>query len=244
MPSVTKFDGTVVEYVEVHDEPIHRRQFDNEYCWIYIAGFRPGETSLWHRHSEDTLYVSLNSVAALNRPTDKEPFVHHASHGDLWWSMCKLRPFVHQVCLLPENLRPSQFYAMEILRPPPVGARSPLSHKSYDLQLSHSRPGLARVYKLRLSPGESTGKHTWGFYGVVISMSDGSVVDNDEAGCDDGNPFKDGNMCKLGSWRWVEGPLTFSIHNVGTTVYEAIVVEWLLTSVVNLKGEGPLNGKL
>lgn len=72
MPKTTTFDGTEVEYVEVHDEPIHRRQFSNEYVYVYIAGIRPGETSLWHRHSENTLYVCVeHGAAALNRPTDK-----------------------------------------------------------------------------------------------------------------------------------------------------------------------------
>lgn len=72
MPRTKIFDGSEVDYVEVHDEPIHRRQFNNDFCWIYIAGFQPGETSLWHRHSENTLYVCVkNACAALNRPTDK-----------------------------------------------------------------------------------------------------------------------------------------------------------------------------
>lgn len=40
MPKTTTFDGKQVEYVEVHDEPIHRRQFSNEYVYVYIAGIR------------------------------------------------------------------------------------------------------------------------------------------------------------------------------------------------------------
>ena len=37
---ITTFDGKQVEYVEVHDEPIHRRQFSNKYVYVYIAGIR------------------------------------------------------------------------------------------------------------------------------------------------------------------------------------------------------------
>lgn len=40
MPKIVAFDGKEVEYVEVHDEPIHRRQFSNDYVYIYIAGIR------------------------------------------------------------------------------------------------------------------------------------------------------------------------------------------------------------
>lgn len=40
MPKIAAFDGKLVEYVEVHDEPVHRRQFSNDHVYIYIAGFR------------------------------------------------------------------------------------------------------------------------------------------------------------------------------------------------------------
>lgn len=40
MPRTKTFDGKEVEYIEVHDEPIHRRQFSNEYVYVYIAGIR------------------------------------------------------------------------------------------------------------------------------------------------------------------------------------------------------------
>lgn len=38
--TIKVFDGTEVEYVEVRDEPIHRHQFNNEYVYVYIVGFR------------------------------------------------------------------------------------------------------------------------------------------------------------------------------------------------------------
>jgi hypothetical protein len=81
----------------VHDEPNHKHQFDNEYVWSYIAGFQPGETCKWHRHSEDSFYVALTGGQALNRPSDKEEFVHTMHQGDKWWSLYKNKPFVHQV---------------------------------------------------------------------------------------------------------------------------------------------------
>lgn len=41
-------------------------------CCDVHAPDRPGETSLWHRHSENTLYLCVgHAAAALNRPTDK-----------------------------------------------------------------------------------------------------------------------------------------------------------------------------
>ncbi|CAM9837412.1 unnamed protein product [Scytosiphon promiscuus] len=229
MPTITTFDGKEVEYVEVHDEPIHRRQFENDYVYIYIAGIRPGETSLWHRHSQNTFYVCVeHAAAALNRPSDKEPFLHHASPGDVWWAMSKSAPYVHQVCLPPENKHTSHFFAMEILRPPPVSATRALEHRCYNLRREDSRPGLARVYHFRLRPGESTGPHAWGFCGVVLCLSDGGGRVEAEGGNDGSDRvFGGGELSKVGGWKWVDGPVEVNARNGGSGVYEAYVVEWL-----------------
>jgi hypothetical protein len=44
-------------YVEVTDEPMHKEIFRNENFRIYVALIPPGEPTLYHRHSEDTLYI-------------------------------------------------------------------------------------------------------------------------------------------------------------------------------------------
>ena len=160
------------------------------------------------------------------------PYVHHASPGDLWWSMSKNAPFVHQVCLLPENTNSSQFFAMEILKPPPVVSNSPLMHRSYKLRKDFSRAGLARVYEFKVEPGESTGPHSWDFYGVVVCLSDGggkidAVGDSDSDVQGRRGPFEDGVLSRVGGWKWVEGPVDVDVRNAGERPYEAIVVEWL-----------------
>lgn len=157
------------------------------------------------------------------------PFVHHASPGDLWWAMSKTAPYVHQVCLLPENTHTSHFFAMEILKPPPVLARGALEHPCYTLRPEDSRPGLARVYNFALRAGESTGFHTWDFCGMVLCLS---CSDIEAAGGGGGpedrdNPFAGGELSRVGGWKWVEGPVPVTVTNNGDHTYEAIVVEWL-----------------
>lgn len=88
MPKTTVFGGKEVDFVEVHEEPLHRRQFSNDYCWVYIAGIGPGETSLWHRHSANTFYVCVqHACAALNRPSDKV----QSSHTSLPEHSCRCK---------------------------------------------------------------------------------------------------------------------------------------------------------
>ena len=45
-------------YVAVRDEPRHRRRFENEFVRVYDVLVPPGDTTLYHHHSEDTFSVS------------------------------------------------------------------------------------------------------------------------------------------------------------------------------------------
>lgn len=151
--------------------------------------------------------------------------MHHASPGDLWWAMSKSAPYVHQVCLLPENTHTSHFFAMEILKPPPVLASRTLDHRCYNLRREDSRAGLARVYDFKLQIGESTGVHTWDFSGVVLCLSDGGGGLEGDSG--DGGVFGGGELSRVGGWKWVDGPVSVNARNAGDGVYEAVVVEWV-----------------
>jgi hypothetical protein len=48
------------EYVEVADEPLHKQLYANAYFRAYVASLAPGQATLYHRHSENTLYLVLN----------------------------------------------------------------------------------------------------------------------------------------------------------------------------------------
>ena len=46
-------------YVSVRDEPLHRHRFENTFARVYDVYIAPGEQTLYHEHTEDTLYVSV-----------------------------------------------------------------------------------------------------------------------------------------------------------------------------------------
>ena len=46
-------------FVEVNDEPLHREVYKNDHIRIYRAILKPGDSTDFHRHSKNTLYVSL-----------------------------------------------------------------------------------------------------------------------------------------------------------------------------------------
>lgn len=163
--------------------------------------------------------------------------MHHASPGDLWWAMSKSTPYVHQVCLLPENTHPSIFFAMEILRPPPpeLTQAGALEHTCYRLRREDSRAGIARVYDLKLEPGQSTGWHSLGFMGVILCLAigEGKGIVSAGGGAPSGergaplDPFEDGSLSRVGGWKWIEGAEGVNARNDSDGAYEAVVVEWL-----------------
>ena len=44
-------------YVAVRDEPRHRRRFEDDHVRVYDVLIPPGDTTLYHHHTEDTFYV-------------------------------------------------------------------------------------------------------------------------------------------------------------------------------------------
>lgn len=228
MPSVKLYDGREVDYIEVYEEPNHRKQFQNQYLYAYIAGFNPGETCQWHRHSKNTFYTALSTGKLINRPTNKEEYLHTIQQGDKWWNLAKQEPFVHQVCMLKECDQQGAFFGFEVTKPPPIGSSKPLPEPVYKPSSEYSKD-YARIYDMTLAPGQSTGQHSWSFYGVVIAMSNGSLQSEGS----DKSPFAGVELQTYGGFKWFEGPAEFAITNTGSEPYKAVIMEWLQTD-----GEG------
>ena len=50
-------------FVEVADEPRHRPLLENEFVRVFDFQLRPGETTLYHRHNEDTFCVAIEPAS-------------------------------------------------------------------------------------------------------------------------------------------------------------------------------------
>ena len=53
-------------YVEVHDEPRHRHRFEDALVRVYDVLIPPTDTTLYHRHTEDTFYVAVNEATVFS----------------------------------------------------------------------------------------------------------------------------------------------------------------------------------
>jgi hypothetical protein len=170
---VTLFDGSTASYVSVHDEPVHKHLFSKEgYVYAYCATFEPGHTCLYHRHSEDTVYIGITGGQALNRPTTGPEFIHTIKQGDIWWAMGKSNPYVHQVMLLEDNPGIAKFMGIECLHPSPLPSPPPLSSSLAFCQLvADASNEKARVYTIDVPAGTpESAPHELGFWGMVVRI--------------------------------------------------------------------------
>jgi len=58
-----KRSDKTTKYVEVKDEPRHIEIFQNSFIRMYSAIIPPGEETLYHRHSTDTIYIVIQGGA-------------------------------------------------------------------------------------------------------------------------------------------------------------------------------------
>ncbi|MEN8907214.1 MAG: NAD-dependent epimerase/dehydratase family protein [Clostridiales bacterium] len=64
----SKINNNNYGYVNVIDEPKHIECFKNEYFRVYNAKLKPGESTLYHKHSKDTVYIVLNGGKIHTKP--------------------------------------------------------------------------------------------------------------------------------------------------------------------------------
>lgn len=214
----TAADCATDSYVEVRDEPRHYPRFENAYARVYDVRFGPGEQSLYHRHSVDTLYVAVYPTRVYDQSYGEDGGVTH----ELPAGLCGCRPhgrepLIHRVRNDGAGLM--QMIGAEHKASPPVVAEQPLQapyHRAVDDPFNGQS---IRCYRIELEPGQSTGLVSYGFSGLLVAISDATVA------------IGDGSRTQVVSFApgvhiWQEGPFQRQLVNVGSTRFCAVLGEW------------------
>lgn len=91
-------DGlTAASCVAVYDEPDHRAEISNDFVYAYRVRIAPGASTLWHRHSEDTVYFALAAARAQEEMPAREPVVTEIPCGIAVSRPHRDAPLVHRV---------------------------------------------------------------------------------------------------------------------------------------------------
>jgi len=169
-----------VDFVEVEAEPKHPEQFRNERVRVYVCTIPPGECTLFHRHTMDTVYIvlsggTLRTKNAPNRgrsPTTfprSFPIPARARLGiqTVFGGVSTLKPpryfitlsgrreAIHRVSASRRNAGDVRLLGIELRHGIDAGGKS----------LELARPfkkecvvGSFSIFRLALRPGESTGE--------------------------------------------------------------------------------------
>ena len=204
------------EFVEVRDEPWHRRRFENPHVRVYDVLIPPGDTTLYHRHTEDTLYVGIAEAAVRDQMLGRDGArTGTTPAGMALWRPHRTRPLTHQV----QNVGTSdmRLIGAEVRSTPAQTSPRALEARGHELRLENER---VRIYDLGLAPGETTGSLRYEFWSLTVTLTIGCL----EVGSSDAR--KRTSILAPGDVVWRPGPDDFSITNVGEAPFAAIVAEW------------------
>jgi hypothetical protein len=204
------------EYVEVRDEPRHRRRFENEFVRVYDVLIPPGDTTLYHHHTEDTFYVAVNEATVRDRTWGEgDARTGTATAGTLLCRPHRTRPLIHQV----ENVGDAEMRLIgaEIRTSPAVTSATALDAPGHALVLERER---LRAYALSLDPGESTGDVDYRFSGLTVFLTTATLLVRNPDGTERTMIHAPGDVV------WLPGPARLSLTNVGEEPCRAAVGEW------------------
>lgn len=205
-------------YVDVYHEPSHYHRFENPYARVYDVRFKPGESSLFHRHCVNTMYVAIYDTRVYDQSFRQEQGVIH----ELPAGLCGCRPhgrepLIHRVRNDGHGLM--QMIGAEYRKSPPVVAEKPLVAPFHTTVDDPFRGESIRLYRIDLPPGRSTGLLDYNFSGLLVSISDANLAIGD-------GPSSQVIGLAPGAHIWHDGPIRRELRNVGTTRFRAVLGEW------------------
>jgi L-threonate 2-dehydrogenase len=214
-------DGSVEAIVDVGCEPRHNVVLKNEYVRVLHVSFPPNDTTLAHRHSEDSIYLFLVEVDGggrlnvVNHVQGMAPCCDFMDFGEVRYGAHKTEtPLVHKITNKSEQ--DMLCIDAEILRCPPVTAVVPLIADKHELIKTRAK---CRIYKLNLEPGEEI-TVTYPFFHLSVTLRGGTL--QYEAGSD----LRWTETKKLSDVEWNAPVWNMKVSNVGLTSFEQFIVEW------------------
>ncbi len=177
-------DGlSAADYVEVYDEPDHAPLLDNPYVYAYRVRLSPAQATLWHRHTEDTVYFSLAAGRGHEQQADS------AIVTEIPCARAVLRPhrsdpLIHKVT----NIGEGRFHLVgaEAHARPPAPDASTLQQAGHEIVLETDRFLVARV---RLD----CDARPYAASGLLLALAEGGVRSGDAAA-----------PLAAGAVRWIE----------------------------------------
>jgi quercetin dioxygenase-like cupin family protein len=102
--------GTESDPVPVEQEPHHRVVFENQYVRVLDVVVKPGETTLFHKHSLDNVAVVLAGTTLRNQLPGQDWTPRTAREGSVGFAAGTAKPYVHRI----SNAGSTVFHVLDI----------------------------------------------------------------------------------------------------------------------------------
>jgi quercetin dioxygenase-like cupin family protein len=207
-------DAVPVSAVPVSQEPHHHFKFENEFVRVYDVLVEPGDSTLYHTHSSDYVFVNLTNTQLKAQIKGSASVDLPVTIGQTVFTKATI---THRV-VNPDKV-PFRNITVEILKTPRADPqKSPLAGiPGHEIVLDNDR---VRIERLVLEPGQTTGTHTHTLMSLGIAVTAAKVAYQSEDGKEQVAEFK------AGDFNWHPQPRTHSLKNIGKTRFEAIEIEW------------------
>jgi quercetin dioxygenase-like cupin family protein len=102
--------GTESDPVPVEGEPHHHVIFENQYVRVLDVVVKPGDTTLYHKHSLDNVSVILTGTTLKNQVAGGDWTERLANDGSVGFAAGTAKPYVHRI----SNAGASVFHVLDI----------------------------------------------------------------------------------------------------------------------------------
>lgn len=195
--------------VTLDHESKHHLVFENQWTRVFDVVVPAGDSTLYHVHPNDYVYVTFGAVSLEAQAQGKAQTALALADGEVRVTRA---PITHRV--LNPSAVPFHNLTIELLKPSGV-ALSPIVAGAIVLDSAR-----VRVERIVLAPGESTIQHAHHGPRLEVGVSQGTVSDVDDYGA------RVRVRYTVGSYHWHETARVHTLTNVGSAPIEIVEIEW------------------
>ncbi len=207
--------STPATAVPVTQEPRHHPVYENPLVRVLEVRVPAGDTALWHTHADPHIGVVIESARGWGQPAGGVAADDPRKVGDIIDNARNILPYTHRVGnsdTVAYRYVIGQFLGASGIAAP---ALSPTGTLRFESENAH-----ARVYRVTLGPGQSTGSHRHAQPGLTIQVTAGALKV-------DGAPAVAKSPASgAGAWWWRGAGEDHTLRNTGATTIQLVEIDW------------------
>ncbi|MDH3280437.1 MAG: hypothetical protein OEQ18_04835 [Gammaproteobacteria bacterium] len=200
--------------VPITSEPNHKVRFENDKVRMIEARVPKGKKSLFHEHRFDGFFVFFKGEGLINEPYEGKLMSPNLKTGAVQFIPAN-KPYIHRVGA--SESQEVHVSVVELLTPAKdVTQAAEGRFPPFEVSLENSR---GRIYRLKLSPGESIDVFTRPASTAIFAITSGQITEQYE-----GRPAKTWSL-EPGKFRWTDSREDLTILNDGKIPVELVEIE-------------------